>query len=384
MTTSMHPFKLMLLLAFLVVSTSLQVSAQEYLKDHTPDGFAIGGVIQGGSEAANTAQYRNVATNEFNALTSTAYLPWGVWDNPRKRPDTRAFESIVDLAIQNRMRVHGHVLCYPEANQSSKWWPDLKDSKVPIGIKKYIDAVAGCRRGKIWVWDVVNEVMAADEHKMDSYGLRTDYKEYRAMGPAYVAKAFQWAKAADPAAKLILNDYDIATVNSKSDRLLKLARVLKARGVPIDGIGFQMHFKDINQAKPDVASIEKNFQRFADAGFEIYITEFDVPSIHAFEPSPSQPGVTVPSEAQQKRQALFFREVLSLALRQPACKSFLMWDFADDFSWLHKTERQISNIPKGAFTYPAPFWCGKNGPASPKMAYFGMIKALKTTPQVNR
>lgn len=352
--------------------------AQERLKNHIPSGFHLGGVIHGDSDGFKSQQYRNVARFEFNAITTTAYLPWGAWKSEQSSPNTNYFSRVVDWAGTQNLKVHGHTLVYPDANKNSKWWQAQPNELVGQRIKQFIDSLAGCRAGKIWVWDVLNEVMASDGQSMDGNGLRTDYKEYRAMGASYVNKSFEWAKAADPKAKLIINDYDISSWNNKSTRLFNYTVKLKQAGVPIDGVGFQMHFIDTSSPSPNFKSIEKNFRRFAEAGFEIYITEFDACALKTKDPHPRSPGISTPNEQQLKRQALFYEGVLKIALAQPACKAFLMWDYADDFSWLHKTDRPMTNIPIGSYTYPAPFWCGKHCNIKRKQAYFGMLNALKS------
>jgi len=219
---------------------------------------------------------------------------------------------------------------------------------------------------------------------MDHDGLRTQYKEYRAMGAGYIDQAFLWANAADPNAKLILNTTGCERICGKSDRLYRYALKLKARGVPVHGIGFQTHFVNVESPAPDIASMRQNFQRFADAGFELHITEIDVCSIRTKNPHPHNPGISTPNGQQLQRQRLHFEQTLKMALTMPAVKSFLLWDYADDYSWLHKTTSQIVNVPKDTYTYPTPFWGGKTFPISPKPAYQGMLNVMRSTPKIHR
>ena len=287
--------------------------------------------------------------------------------------------KVVNWATRRSLKIHGHVLLYPMSNESLSWWQSLPNDQVATYLNKFISKTAGAHAGNIWVWDVVNEVMAENNERMDQFGLRTKYKEYQAMGPGYVDFAFHAAKKADPNALLILNDYGIESINDKSNRLLNYARELKARGVPIDGIGFQAHYTDLRQQRLDSGSIRRNFQRFADAGFQLFITEMDVCSIATKNPHSGYPGVSTPNDQQRQRQASFFRDMMKIALDQPACKAFLLWDYADDFSWLHKSDRQIGNLSPGTFTHPAPFWCGKHCPISRKEAYYALLDALKNS-----
>lgn len=370
-----------------VVLLALQPNAaraQDRLKQFAPPGFAIGGVLHGSEGGFDSAEYRNVARQEFNAITVTAYMPWGGWDSPESDPDTFGLERVVDWAVAEGKRVHGHVLVYPDGNKSLGWWQRLPDKTVARKMQQYIRTMAGKRAGKVWVWDVVNEVMAENDQPMDESGLRTNYKEYRAMGASYVDQAFRWAKEADPNALLILNDYGIENWNDKSTRLYNYAIKLRSRGVPIDGIGFQMHFVDTTSRRPDIDSMKRNFQRFADAGFRLFVTEMDVCAMQTDQPSAKIPGVTTPSNAQLQRQRLYYEQILQLTLQQPACKAFLMWDYADDFSWLHKSDRQIGTLPAGTYTYPAPFWCGKHCPIARKPAFDGMLNVLKSTSKIAR
>ena len=72
-------------------------------------------------------------------------------------------------------------------------WKRIPVTLVEKYLKHFVVTAAKARAGSIWSWDVVNEVMANDGEPMDIDGLRTQYKEYRAMGASYVDKAFHWA-----------------------------------------------------------------------------------------------------------------------------------------------------------------------------------------------
>ena len=375
------PTLLPLMLAVLLwgLFASGMTTAQERLKEFTPPGFYVGGVLHGDSEGFRSAEYRNVAATEFNAVTATIYMGWGPWAARYREPNVDRLTKVVDWADQRSLKIHGHALLYPMSNESLGWWQKLSHDEFPQYLKKFIERTAGARAGKIWVWDVVNEVMADNGQPMDRFGLRTKYKEHRSMGPDYVEFAFRVAKEADPNALLIINDYGIEEWNQKSTRLLAFAKHLKSNGVPIDGVGFQSHFTDLKQPRLNSDSIRRNFQRFADAGFKLFITEMDVCSIATKRPHPGNPGISTPNQQQRERQAAFFGELMKIALEQPACQAFLLWDYADDFSWLHKTNRQLGDIPAGTYTHPTPFWCGKHCPIERKAAFYSMLKTLKTT-----
>lgn len=375
-------FFLALLCTFLPHVCCCQV--REGLRDYAPDGFSIGGALHGDTEGFRSKEYRNVARTEFNAVTSTIYMGWGGWPNPHVQPTVSRLTNVIDWGRRNGMKVHGHSLVYPLSNKNLNWFNQLPDKEIPEYLGRFIDAVAGTRTGQIWVWDVVNEAIADPGQPMDFDGVRTDFKEYRAMGSRYIDFAFQRAKLADPKALLILNDYGIAELNDKSNRLFNFVVKLKKRGVPIDGVGFQMHFMDLKQRGPNTSSIKRNFQRFADAGFQLFVTEMDVCSIATSNPHPNSPGISTPSPQQLERQTLFFGEITKIALQQPKCKALLLWDFADDHSWLHGTNRKLGDLSPGTYTHPTPFWCGKHCPISKKPAYYSILNALKAARKSSR
>src|SRR6185503_14393185 len=92
-------------------------------------------------------------------------------------------------------------------------------------------------------------------------------------GSGYIEQAFRRARAADPNAVLVYNDFNIEPMNAKSDAVFRMVSDFRARGVPIDGVGLQMH---LTNGGISASSLRANMQRFANLGVNIYITELDV------------------------------------------------------------------------------------------------------------
>ncbi|CAG2176197.1 unnamed protein product [Oppiella nova] len=137
---------------------------------------------------------------------------------------------------------------------------------------------------KIYAWDVVNEVLNED-------GSGNKLRESlfsRTLGSGFVEEAFHTAHAADPNAKLYINDYGIEAKNKKSDALYELVKGWKAKGVPIHGIGMQTHFKEGEVP----ATLQENIKRFSDLGVDVAITEFSL-AFSACENVDRCVGVTV-------------------------------------------------------------------------------------------
>ena len=76
-------------------------------------------------------------------------------------------------------------------------------------MQDHIRRVMGHWKGQIPSWDVVNEAFDAD-------GTLRDCVWRRVIGPDWVEQAFRAARAADPTAKLYLNEFGADTPNAAS------------------------------------------------------------------------------------------------------------------------------------------------------------------------
>ena len=188
-------------------------------------------------------------------------------------------------------------------------------------LQDHITTVMQHYAGKVYGWDVVNEAFNDDGTIRDTIWYDQPGIGFAGMGTKTIEQALTWAHAADPNAKLYYNDYNDETMNVKSDAIYAMAQDFKARGVPLDGIGFQFHV-DLTFDDPNIlASVTSNFQRFAALGLEIHITELDI----------RLQGSSAPSLA---AQAKLYGELATICVQQPACKVFQTWGFTDKYSWI--------------------------------------------------
>ena len=142
-------------------------------------------------------------------------------------------------------------------------------------LDEHVRTVAGHFAGRLESWDVVNEAFTDEEP--------SDYRDtiwYRHVGAGYIEQAFRRPAGADPGADLYYNDYDISGANGthKLDRILTMADDFRRRGVPLDGIGFQMH---IEHDRPDAAAMREAFQKVVARGLKVRLSELDV-SLNGF------------------------------------------------------------------------------------------------------
>jgi endo-1,4-beta-xylanase len=178
-------------------------------------------------------------------------------------------------------------------------------------MKKHITDEVTHYKGKIYAWDVVNEPFNEDGTFRDSIW-------HKNFGSDYIAEALKLAHAADPNAKLYINDYNVEGKNSKSDALYKLVKELKSKDVPIHGVGLQAHFI-LGQIPHDLAT---NMERFAALGLDVAITELDI-------------RIQLPSTAEKlAQQAKEYASVFKACLSVPKCVGITIWGFTDKHSWI--------------------------------------------------
>ena len=207
-----------------------------YLRDlATQRRFFIGTAVNTRALAGDETIYREVLKREFNMLVGENMMKYGELCPSEGHYNWTAADALVEFAEANDMRLRGHTLVWHHQLPSwlaSRTWtaPEVQDL-----LEQHIKTVVGRYRGRILAWDVVNEAIA------DEGGYRTYSFWYRHLGPEYIPMAFRWAREADPHAILYYNDYSSEDISPKSDAIYDLVRELKQAGVPVDGVGWQMH-----------------------------------------------------------------------------------------------------------------------------------------------
>jgi endo-1,4-beta-xylanase len=266
----------------------------------------------------NNPKFRETCAREFNSLTVENELKCAAI---AYFPDRYVFNSadyIIAWAEKNNMKVRGHTLVWhssvPKWILESGW----DKEKTLAFLKDYITTTVTRYKGRLYAWDVVNEIF-------DDLGRLRDESSsfwYKTCGDEYIEKAFIWAHEADPDVKLFINDYGVETINFKSTATYELAKKLLAKGVPIHGFGMQAHMTE--GKLPDFKNIAANIKRFTDLGLEVQVTELDVRI--ADEPAP---------EAKQfQNQAEVFRGFVELALANPKITCITTWGVSDSDSWI--------------------------------------------------
>ncbi|HEX2927024.1 MAG TPA: endo-1,4-beta-xylanase [Ruminiclostridium sp.] len=263
---------------------------------------------------SDSSTFLSTATAEFNLVTPENCMKWDATEPSQNSFNFSEGDKLVNWAQSNNFKVHGHALVWH--NQTPSWVQNLSASAMQSAMNNHIDKVMGHYKGKIPLWDVVNEAFEDNGSYRNSFW-------YKTLGKSFIENAFVRARAADPNAKLIYNDYNLEYTGNKSNAAYNMLKDFKSRNIPVDGIGFQMHL-DI-QYPIDYDDFAKNLQRFADLGLEIYITEMDVRVS------------SNPSSAELQTQASYYKNIIQKCIAQPAVKGIQVWGFTDKYSWVPGT-----------------------------------------------
>jgi endo-1,4-beta-xylanase len=266
-------------------------------------------------------EYAQTTAREHNMLVPGNAMKFDATQPAPGRYNFCAADVVVRFAAANHMAVRGHVLVWHE--QVPQWVRNGTFSREEARaiLKEHIERVVGRYRGRIVAWDVVNEAIA----DTGANGLR-ESPWLRLIGPDYIDDAFRWAHAADPQARLFYNDYSAEGLGAKSDAVLRLVEGMRQRGVPVHGVGLQMHV--LANGQPSRADISANIRRLGQLGLEVQITEMDV-RLRASD--------TLAAQAQ------VYRNVVAACRENANCTAILNWGVTDAHSWVDSFFPGFSN-----------------------------------------
>ena len=300
-------------------------------------GIEVGTAVRGGVLRRNRA-YRQIAAAQFSSVTPENGMKWANVEPSRGDFKFDIGDEVVATARDAGQKVRGHTLVWHA--QVPDWVKQLDAGELRQAMREHIRREMEHFKNDVGVWDVVNEPIT------DQGGLRQSVFQRR-LGAGFIEDAFRTARAADADAKLYLNEIGAEGINPKSNRLYEIVRDLRARGVPIDGVGLQTH-ANLNGLPADMVD---NMRRFRALGLDVAITEADV----ALKLPPSQ--------ADLRAQADIYAQIVNNCLAVD-CRSLTFWGFTDGRSWISETQAGM-----GAATL-------LDASLRPKPAFFAVQRAL--------
>jgi endo-1,4-beta-xylanase len=290
--------------------------------------FPIGAAIEPGQ--LDSRHHAQLLKLHFNSIVAENVMKPGPIQPTEGQFNWTDADTLVQFARANNQHMRGHTLVWHQQNPSWLFKDANGNDLQPTEAHKtlllqrleaHIRAVAGRYKDDIFAWDVVNEVI---DPVQANCMRRSPW--YTITGVDYIATAFRVAREVAPNAKLYINDYS-TTDRRKRECIYNLVRDLKAQGVPIDGVGHQMH---VNIESPSGPVIEETIQLFAGLGLDNQITELDM-SVYTND---TDTYTTVPEEILIK-QGYRYQEIFDAFKRQKDhISSVTLWGMGDDHTWL--------------------------------------------------
>lgn len=328
------------------------------LKDYYKDYFTMGVAVS--PQGLKRADESQLILQQFGSMTPENAMKMGPIHPGENEYYWRDADSIVAFAKEHNLKIRGHNLCWH--NQTPRWFfidstlspPDTVSKEVLLKrLKDHITAVVSRYKESIYAWDVVNEAISDNPKEY----LRNSLW-YRICGEEFIAKAFEYAHAADPDALLFYNDYN-ETDPVKREKIFKLVKGLKDAGIPINGVGLQAHWSihDLTEGQ-----VDSTISKFAELGLKVQITELDVKvqpgGNRARKDSAS--GYTAEREKLQTEQyEMAFRVFRKY---RKVISGVTFWNVSDRYSWLDRRGG-------GGRAYPLLF----DTAYQPKKAYWNVV-----------
>nr|8HKG_A Chain A, xylanase [uncultured organism]8HKG_B Chain B, xylanase [uncultured organism] len=323
------------------------------LKDIYKDYFLIGVAVN--QRNVSNAEQAALVKQEFNSITCENDMKPEPTEPQEGKFNWEAADRIANFCRTNGIKLRGHCLMWH--SQIGRWMYSDNPTKEVFfqRMKNHIQAVVSRYKDVVYAWDVVNEAMTDDPKAEDPFRQSPLYK---IAGDEFIAKAFQYAREADPNALLFYNDYNECDP-VKSQRIYEMVKRMKENGVPIDGIGMQGHY---NIYGPTEAEIDAAITKYKSIVKHIHVTELDI-RVNAEMGGQlqfSREGVAVSDSVKQHLADQYARVFNVLRKHRDVIDCVTFWNLSDRDSWL------------GQNNYPLPF----DANYKPKMAY-DYIKQMK-------
>lgn len=316
------------------------------LKDAYKKYFMIG-VAVNGRNVSNPDQMALIK-KEFNSITAENDMKPQPTEPKEGEYNWAGADRIANFCRQNGIKLRGHCLMWH--SQIGEWMLGDNPTKEVFyaRMKKHIQAIVTRYKDVVYCWDVVNEAMTDDKNAVDPYRQSAMYK---LCGDEFIAKAFQYAREADPKALLFYNDYNECDP-VKSQRIFNMVKAMKQAGVPIDGIGMQGHYNIYGPTEQEVDNAITLYKKIVK---HIHVTELDIRANEEMGGALQfrREGAAVTDSLKQHLADQYARVFRVFRKHKDVVDCVTFWNLGDRDSWL------------GAANYPLPF----DSEYKPKLAY---------------
>ena len=289
--------------------------------------------------------FTDLLVRQVAAIVPENEMKWLHMSTAPLQSDYRMADCLVDFAMAHGLLCRGHNLLWYWS--TPKWFKELSDrATARTAMLRRVTDMVSRYRGRIDSWDVVNEPVDPGDDRADH--LRADVF-LKQVGPEYLSLAHTAARAADPEARLVLNEcgveYDTRGMDRKRAAILDLLENIRKRHIPIDAVGIQAHLS-VRRYPFSEQKLRDYLRRAAAMGLEIQITELDCTDDLA---PPDIP-------ARDRMIADEYRRFLDVVLDEPAVKMVMSWGLSDRYSWIVRHENTPEQRrPDGTEERPLPF-----------------------------
>ena len=331
--------RFVILTAILAASLAIAAQSPATLKDAYRDSFYVGAAVNAAQFTGSDLRGAAIVAKQFSSITPENVLKW---ERVHPRPGVYDFalpDKYVEFGEKNHMFIVGHCLVWH--SQVPDWVFEDEKGK-PLAreallqrMREHIFAVVGRYKGRINSWDVVNEALNDD-------GSLRQTKWLQIIGEDYIAKAFQYARQADPQAQLNYNDYSLEN-EAKRNGAIALIKKLQAQGIPVAAVGIQGHD---SLDWPSAALEEAAIEAFAKLGVKVAITELDIDVLPPVAPGSADVSLNVKADpklnpylnglpdAVQKALAERYAGLFGVYLKDRAVVNRVtLWGVTDGDSW---------------------------------------------------
>lgn len=345
-TSYLNKIKAMILICFIAVFVIISCTStdsknnksastksaltEKGLKDFYAAYFPVGVAVS--PRALKAESEANLIKKHFISMTAENVMKMGAIHPEENKYNWEPADEIVAFAEENELMLRGHALCWHR--QFPDWmFTDNEGNQVSKEVllqrlEKHIEQVAGRYKDKIFAWDVVNEAIS-DRH--DEFYRNSTW--YQICGEDYIIKAFETARKAAPNAKLFYNDYNVID-SVKRAKIVRLVKILREKGVPIDGVGIQGHWSVF---EPTESQLRATIDSFTPLHIALQITELDV-SIYKKEHArndtrKTDTGILTPELARMQKEK--YNMIFSVFRDyKNELSSLTFWNISDRRSWL--------------------------------------------------
>ncbi|MBB5225055.1 1,4-beta-xylanase [Treponema ruminis] len=304
--------KVATLFAVCVTVMSLVSCGKDFRSAAMKHGFRTGMAITPGDLYDETS--KKIIKSDCNILVYENNMKYGVLRPNKKFWNWSDIDLLIKFAQENKMAVKWHTLFWHQQNPpflSSYWTRE----EALAEMDEHITTIMSRYKGIISEYDVVNEMFNEDGTMRETVWLKT-------IGPDYIEHALRKAHEIDPDAKLYLNEYSNEEKgHPKADAMYNFVKDLKERGVPIDGVGMQLHLDTTIPCSEE--AIRANLERYKELGIDISFSEVDIRI-------PTGDNAAANEGRQQEMYEMLYR----FAREMSNVKSVITWGISDKHSWV--------------------------------------------------